>query len=145
MFKHVLVPTDFGPLSACALKFGIEMATRFDAKLTLLHAYEIPVFAYAGMDYAMGNLSTMVENTARGELENELAEVRHQIPNATAILHRGEPWEQILSTINETHADLVVMGTHGHTGLRHVLLGSVTEKVVRLAQVPVMTVHAPRD
>ena len=145
MFKHVLVPTDFGPPSARALEFGIEMARRFGAKLTLLHTYEIPAFAYAGMEYAPGDLSRMVANAARDELDATLAAVKKQVPDADSVLHQGVPWQQILSTVDEIHADLVVMGTHGRTGLRHALLGSVAEKVVRLAHVPVMTVHDARN
>ena len=141
MFKHVLVPTDFGPHSARALEFGIEMAKRFGARLTLLHTYEIPVFAYAGIDYIPEDFSATVDRAAREKLDSTLADVKKQVPDADAVLHKGVPWQQILATADEIHSDLVVMGTHGRTGLRHVLLGSVAEKVVRLAQVPVMTVH----
>jgi nucleotide-binding universal stress UspA family protein len=141
LFKHILIPTDFSPTSARPLSLGIEMAKHFGAKLTLFHSYEIPVFAYGAAEYLSGDLAVTVESAARAELESTLAEIRKQIPDANAVLHQGDPWRQILATVDEIHADLVVMSTHGRRGLSHALLGSVTEKIVNLAHVPVLTVH----
>lgn len=141
MFRHILVPTDFTPTSARALALGIEMARHFDARLTLLHSYEIPVLAYAAMEYASGNLATHVEQAARAELDTALEGVRAQLPQADAVLREGDPWREILATVDDLHADLVIVGTHGRRGLSHALLGSTADKIARLAHVPVMTVH----
>jgi nucleotide-binding universal stress UspA family protein len=141
LFKHLLIPTDFSPSSARALRLGIELAKRFEAKVTLLHSFQIPVMAYAAMEFLTGSLAANIETAARAELDAALAEVRKKLPNADAVLREGDAWRQILATVDEIHADLVIMGTHGRHGLSYALLGSVAEKIVRLAHVPVMTVH----
>jgi nucleotide-binding universal stress UspA family protein len=77
-------------------------------------------------------------------LEDELVELKSKLPSAVAIFKKGVSWQQILAASEETGSDLIVMGTHGRQGLSHALIGSVAEKVVRLAHVPVLTVRQPR-
>jgi len=140
-FKHVLAPTDFGEPSGRAVKLAVELAQSFNAMLTLLHAYEVPVYTYPQVDSIVVDLITPIEQAAREQLDRELATVQLKIPNAKSILRSGVPWREILSVIDDVHADLVVMGTHGRRGVTHALLGSVAEKVVRLSPVPVLTVR----
>jgi len=142
-FKHILVPTDFGEPSGRAEKLALELAQSFNAMLTLLHAYEVPVYTYPQVDAIVVDLFTPIEQAAREQLDRELAAVQFKIPNAKSILRSGIPWREILSVIDEIRPDLVVMGTHGRRGVTHALLGSVAEKVVRLSPVPVLTVRDP--
>lgn len=141
-FKHILVPTDFEPASRQAVDLAVGMARAFDAQVTLLHVWEIPIYPY--MDFMLNTeLISSVEDAASKRLATALAEVQKEVPRARSALKHGLPWGGILDAIRELGADLVVMGTHGRHGATHAILGSVAEKVVRSAQVPVLTVHAP--
>jgi nucleotide-binding universal stress UspA family protein len=141
-FKHILVPSDFSGSSERALELAVKLATTFDAKLTLLHVWEIPVYPYMHFVLSSAELIRSVEEAAEHRLEAALRELQKRLPAARSLLKMGVPWEQILATAKEERADVIVMGTHGHRGVKHALLGSVAEKVVRLAPVPVLTARS---
>ncbi len=143
-FKHILVPTDFDKASAEALKVAVTMARAFDAKLTLLHVWELPVYPY--MDFMLNStIISEIEEAAVKGLAEALEDLRKTMPSAESKLKMGLPHQGILDAISESGAELVIMGTHGRHGLSRVTLGSVAEKIVRLARVPVLTVHAPES
>lgn len=143
-FKHILVPTDFHEASASALTLAVSMAQAFGAKLTLLHVWEVPVYPY--MDFMLNSaLISRVEDAAVSGLAQALATLQKTLPTAESKLKTGTPWQGVLDAIGELGVDLVIMGTHGRRGLSHLTLGSVAERVVRLAPVPVLTVHAPTE
>jgi nucleotide-binding universal stress UspA family protein len=143
-FKHILVPTDFHEASAAALDLAVAMAQAFDAKVTLLHVWEVPVYPY--MDFMLNSsLISQVENAAVKGLAQGLEALQKRQPNAQSKLKTGLPWQGVLEAINELQADLVIMGTHGRRGLSRLTLGSVAERVVRMSPVPVLTVHAPSE
>jgi nucleotide-binding universal stress UspA family protein len=142
-FKHILVPSDFGEASAAALELGVSLARAFDAKLTLLHVWELPIYPY--MDFMLNSaVISEVEDAATKGLARALETLQQSMPSAQSKLKTGLPWQGILEASLELNADLVVMGTHGRHGLSRLTLGSVAEKVVRLSEVPVLTVHGPR-
>jgi nucleotide-binding universal stress UspA family protein len=141
-FKKVLVAIDFGDASNRALELGIDVAKKYGASLTLVHAWEVPAYAYSGFDLAPIDLLTPIGNAAKTMLGEALANVQKEVPSATSILVQGSPWREILAVIEETKPDLVIMGTHGRRGARRALLGSVAEKIVRTSPSPVLTVHA---
>jgi nucleotide-binding universal stress UspA family protein len=142
VFHHVLVPTDFSELSSSALDAAVGLARAFDAKLTLLHVWEVPVYPY--MDPLLNTeLISGIEERAARRLAAGLEQVRQHLPAATSLLKTGMPWAGILEATAETGADLVVMATHGRRGMSHVLMGSTAEKVVRLSKVSVLTVRPP--
>jgi nucleotide-binding universal stress UspA family protein len=139
-FKHILVPTDFRGASNEALSVAISLAKKLDAKITLLHVWEIPIYPY--MDFMLNTeVITSVEDAATKGLERAVAELKKELPTAEGKLRSGEAWYQIQEEIRELKPDLVVMGTHGRRGLSHLTLGSVAEKTVRSSTVPVLTVH----
>jgi nucleotide-binding universal stress UspA family protein len=140
-FKHVLVPTDFGESSEKALDVAVDLAKKYGSELTILHTYEVPVYAYPGMVYTAADLLTPMQDRAQAECDRVLEALRKRVPGAKAILRFGVPSHEIQEAIKETHADLVVMGTHGRRGMNHALIGSVAEKTVRLSPVPVLTVR----
>lgn len=140
-FKHILVPTDFSPSSAEAIELAIEMATRFDAELTLLHVWELPVYPYMELILSAAEVASSIEKAAAESLASKLKQVQARLPRAQSRLTMGVPWRQIVDTVKESRADLLVMGTHGRRGLEHALMGSVAEKLVRLSPVPVLTVR----
>jgi nucleotide-binding universal stress UspA family protein len=140
--EHILVPTDFATASANALELGVQLARAFGAKLTLLHVWELPIYPY--MDFMLNSaVITEVEDAATKGLARALEELQKTMPTAHSKLKTGLPWQGILDATEELGADLIVMGTHGRHGLSRLTLGSVAEKVVRLAKIPVLTVHAP--
>lgn len=140
-FKNILVPTDFSEPAEQATEMAISLALKFDTKLTLLHVHFVPTSYYG---YGEG-LYWPVEDLAREAqkaLDEALAKLKERYPRAEGVLDSGNPSEQILSVAKDRGIDLIVMGTHGRRGLKHVLLGSVAEKVVRRSPVPVLTVSA---
>jgi nucleotide-binding universal stress UspA family protein len=139
-FKHILVPTDFGDCADHALDVAVALAKSLNAKLTLLHVCELPVSAYAM--YAQGLYFPMdsLEAAAAKALESATVRLKERHPGAESALRSGTAVDQLLATQAEIGADLIVMGTHGRRGVSRMLLGSVAEKTVRLATVPVLTV-----
>jgi nucleotide-binding universal stress UspA family protein len=144
-FKHILVPTDFGAASDAAVALALDVASRFGSQVTLLHATWLP--SYYALTYAEGLAWPVdeLEGEARQALDAALANARKRYPNVEGSLVAGEPWERILEAAKQRNADLVIMGTHGRRGFSRVFLGSVAEKVVRLAPIPVMTVSAEAE
>lgn len=145
MFKQIVVATDFSEVSQHALELAVDIASRFNAQLTLVHSWEAPAFAYGGGITIPIDWVTPIQQAAEARLEQTLQELRLRLPTATASFRCGLAWEEILAAASEVGADLLVLGTHGRRGLSRALLGSVAEKVVRLASVPVLTVHEPEE
>lgn len=145
VFEHILVPTDFGGPSAQAIEVAVALVSALDARLTLLHVWDIPTYPYMEVVGDTSKLFAVVEHAAAERLQQALQYAQKRVPTATSTLRMGVPWQEVLATVNEQHPDLVVMGTHGRRGLSHVFLGSVAEKVVRLSEVPVLTVHGPPE
>jgi len=139
-FNHIIVPTDFGEAAGCAAELAIDLAGKYKAKVTLVHAFMVPAVAYG--DAIAFPVDSMI-NAAEDALAKAVSQLRARYPNTSALLVRGEPWEEILAVARDRGADMIVMGTHGRRGLSRVFLGSVAEKVVRLSPVPVVTVSAP--
>jgi nucleotide-binding universal stress UspA family protein len=122
------------------------MATKFESKLTLLHAYQLPTANYGYAD-SIGLLWPVddLSRVARAELDSAVQRAKEQYPATDGVLACGEPWQEILETAKRAGADLIVMGTHGRRGLSRVFLGSVAEKVVRLAPMPVLIVSSKEE
>lgn len=124
---------------------AIDLALAFDAKLTLVHAWEIPTYAYAGMSLFPLDVWTVIEQAAKEQLASTLAAVRKQLPRAESVLANGRAAVEILGVADRLKADLIVMGTHGRQGVGRVFLGSVAERVVRASPVAVLTIHGKGD
>jgi nucleotide-binding universal stress UspA family protein len=137
MFKHLVVPTDFGEPAQAALNFAIELAKTYEAKLTLLHVYGVPTVYYP--DSVAWPLEELAR-AAQTSLDTAVAQVRERYNNTHGHVEVGDPREAILKYAKESGADLLVIGTHGRTGLAHLVLGSVAEWLVRMAPLPVLTV-----
>jgi nucleotide-binding universal stress UspA family protein len=144
-FKNILVAIDFGESSSEALEVALGLAKQYHSALTLIHTWEVPTYAYGAMDFSAMDMLTPVQQAAREQLEALIADVRKELPEAKAVLARGVAWQEILAAIERGKPDLVVMGTHGRRGIRHALLGSVAEKIVRCSPAPVLTVRAKSE
>ena len=141
IFTKILCPIDFSDGSQRALEAAVGLALASGATLAILHAWELPVFA-GGYTAAPAVVQDMTDAIQRG-LAEAAAFARGRGVTAVATLDpSGVPWRTIVDTVSsDPTIDLVVMGTHGRTGLRRVMLGSVAEKVVRLSPSSVLAVH----
>ncbi len=143
--KKILVPIDFSDYSKSALRYAIDFAKHFDAKLFLIYVVE-PIIYPA--DFSMGQVTfpsaeVDLNERARTELENlAKAEIGDSL-KYEIIIKTGKPFAEINDTASEIDADLIIIATHGHTGVEHLLFGSTAEKVVRKAPCPVLTLREP--
>lgn len=140
--KIILVPTDFGAPSEAAIDYAIDYARVLGAEVVLMHAYEIPIMGFPdGALVATAELSSRIFEGAQAGLDRQLANRRGAGVNIRGLIKQGDAWHMVNEAATEIGAGLIVMGTHGRTGLSRALIGSVAEKVVRTASVPVLTVH----
>lgn len=141
--KTILHPTDFSAYSRHAFRVACSLACAHGARLILLHvAPPLPVYYGEGVSIPM--LAEISEEGVQDAMRNFVAADPDFAKLTSAIrLERGDPATEILCVARETACDLIVMGTHGRTGLRRLLMGSVAEEVVRKAPCPVVTVKKP--
>jgi nucleotide-binding universal stress UspA family protein len=138
-FQNIFVPTDFSEPATRAVEVAIGMAITYHANLTLLHAAWAPPVVYAG--YLEGSYWPADDSDAsKKALAEALATAREKYPSTKAMLVVGENWRAILKAVKDQNADLIVMGTHGRSGISRIFLGSVAERVVRFSPIPVLTV-----
>lgn len=140
--SHILVPVDFSPTSDHALDAALDLAKKVGAKVTVVHAYEVPVFGLPdGAFIPSADVVTNIVDASRAALDRTVeAKKGAGVPFET-LLKAGAASDVVAETAREVGAGLIVMGTHGRRGLAHALLGSVTEKVLRTAPVPVLTIR----
>lgn len=139
------MPIDFSDYSKSALKYAVNFAKSFNADMTLIYVVEPIVYP---PDFSMGQIaiptvSTEWDERAREELD-KLAKT--QIPadvKVKTIIKTGKPFVEIIETATEENIDLIIIATHGHSGVEHILFGSTAEKVVRKAPCPVLTLREP--
>jgi len=137
--RSILVPVDFSKPSLDALQHALALARRYEAQLTLLHVIE-PLHPDMLIDTTQGQRDARV---AAHERLTRLADATKKAwPRTDRELRAGHPVTTITALAKRTNADLIVIGTHGYTGLKHAMLGSVAERVVRHAPCPVLTVRA---
>jgi nucleotide-binding universal stress UspA family protein len=161
LYTHILVPTDFSPAAHCALGYALEEATQHQARLTLLHVlqhhpttevYYVKDAPQSGIGYGefgekLPSFPTYPPETVRHDYHEEALVRLHDLVPASFTgawevqVTAGDPADGIVRLAEELAVDLIVMATHGRTGLPHLLLGSVAEKVVRHASCPVLTVR----
>ena len=141
---RILVPVDFSTQSDAALDYAVDLARRLDGRIVLLHVFSVPAFAFPDATIPMP-AQTVVElqNASNTQLESLEQRVRANGVGVTSKLAEGAPFVEIVRAARSERADLIVMGTHGRSGLRHALLGSTAEKVVRKAPCPVLVVRPP--
>jgi nucleotide-binding universal stress UspA family protein len=139
--KRILVPIDFSACSKKALRYAIPFAEQFKASLTLLYVVQV--------NYAVGELGAIDVSMLEGEMRQQAAqrlsglvedEVRKRVP-VEAMVRTGRPVAEIVRAARELEADLIIVSTRGYTGLKHVLLGSTAENVLRHAPCPVLAVR----
>ena len=148
-WQKLLVPHDYSPCADRALALAVELAKLHQATIVLLHVTHIPpgLTADATISDRNGNMVRVddyANATAARELEARAAQIGPDV-GISVKTSIGEIDEAILAVATEVGADVIVMGTHGRTGLAHVFLGSMAEKVLRKALIPVITVREKGD
>ncbi len=143
MFYRIVVPTDFSTCSEEAWRVARSVAATSRGELVLTHVLtEAPLYR----ESVMTQVRPVYEGArkwAQGALEDWVAKARAEGLNARATLRAGVPYREVVALATDERADLIVIGTHGRGGIDRALLGSVADRVVRLAPCPVLTVREP--
>lgn len=142
--RRILVPLDFSEHAEPVLEWALHLAREHEATLLLLHAYHLPVeFQQLEGAYLPQDFWSNVKEEAQQSLATYAERVRGQGLQVETLVREGYPATVIEEEANRQHADLVVIGTRGLSGLKHLLLGSIAERVVQKAPCPVLTVKLP--
>ena len=145
--RRILVPVDFSECSRAALDAAALLAERLGASIDVLHVWDTP--HYVGPEFLMGEpiaTGPPLQEAAISQAERQMDEFLSAFPQREQFRTRfasGKPYEAIIKLAADERYDAIVMGTHGRSGLRRLLAGSVTEKVVRTAPCPVITIREP--
>lgn len=144
-FKTILFATDFSPSSDHAFRYAISLARQSGARLILLHVINEPVDlrGFYVPHISFDQLEAEIAEGARKMMDAFVATQVTDFGNLQTCIVPGIPYDEIIKKAVEEKADLIVMGTHGRTGLDHVLFGSTAEKVVRKSTIPVLTTRIP--
>jgi nucleotide-binding universal stress UspA family protein len=145
LINKILVPIDFSDYSKSALKYAAQIAKFFDASITLVYVVEPMIYP---ADFSMGQVAIPSTDMHLHErAEEELKTLANSVIDSTIkvdiTIKTGKPFVEINETAKEIDADLIIIATHGHTGVEHILFGSTAEKVVRKAPCPVLTLRNP--
>ena len=149
--KKILIPTDCSELSKDALRIGIDFAKKFDAKLLLLYvANDTSPIALEDLQGLPNEVAQNLRNAAGQRFQRQIEDFWNSLYDSEIKVElevdTGDPFTQIIKVAKRSETDLIIMGTHGHTGIKHILMGSVAEKVVRYSPFPVLTVkHDEHD
>ncbi len=147
MFKKILLCTDFSEDSHWAFTYALDLAKIHKSKLLILHVTPEPVHPEQLSIYLppekLEELRASQKKEIDQQLETHYLKKMDRFKNYQVILKEGEPFMEIIQVAKKEPADLIVMGTHGRTGLDHILFGSTAEKVVRKSPCPVMTIRLP--
>ena len=140
---HILVPLDCRAHTHHVFDYALALAGKLQARLTLLHILEMPAAEEAAgyVSVSVADYLRQYEVERRRTLDTYAHQARDAGLSCDVTLDHGDPFHHILDLAREQEADLILMGSQGRTGLPHMVLGSVAEKVVRLAPCPVLVVH----
>ncbi len=139
--QKILVPVDFSSCSGRALSYAIGFAQQFKASIALIHVVELNYMGTGLGEIEVPLLENELRENASRQLDSLLETAVRAGVTAEAHLRLGRPWYEMTEAARTLGADLVIMGTHGYTGLKHVLMGSTAERVVRHAPCPVLIVR----
>ncbi|EMA00388.1 universal stress protein [Haloferax denitrificans] len=142
MYDTVFVPTDGSARSRAAARRAIDLASAYGAAIHVLAVVDVgDLGLWTAADVPVERVRTSLRDAAEMAVEEVASLAGDAGVDCETEIRIGVPYREILDAVAEADADLVVMATHGRTGLEHAILGSTTERVVRLAEVPVLTVR----
>ncbi len=146
MFRTILVPVDYSTHSKTSVEFAAKLASTMGASIHVVHVWDRPTYASDALlvrrpGEENRSLAELIQSNAEQDMATFLASL--VLPAGVPMTHElcsGDPAGKLVEVLKQGGHDLVVVGTHGRTGLVHLLLGSVAEKLVRLSPIPVLTV-----
>jgi len=144
--KSILFPTDFSEGSAEALKYAVEFANRYGAKLYVLHViYDVAkASGWYVPHVSMDAIYKDIQEGAKKELDNFGVKELGGLKSIERIVQTGVPYQEIMNCAVKNKIDMIIIGTHGRTGIDRILFGSTAAQVVRNAPCPVLTVRIPK-
>ena len=141
IIKNILVTTDFSDFSTAAIEYASSLALLYGAKIHLVHVIEPgPVVGVPNVELNTSALMTGLEANAQEEMRKFVYWKLKNNTNLEQVILHGEPHRELVKYAQEHEIDLIVIASHGRTGLAHMLMGSVAERIVRLSPVPVLAV-----
>lgn len=145
--KNILVPTDFSSLSQSALEYARDLADNMNAAIHILHVIDKSMpFVPGKQNLSETEIAAALEVDARKQLSALIAEAENDTNiKVIGVIKHGIDFEEIVKYAKEVGADLIVIATHGRTGIMHSLLGSVAEKVIQHAKCPVLVIPAGEE
>ncbi len=144
-FTRILYPTDFSPMSRCALEHALDLCDRYAAQLHCLHVVDDSYQYWLSFEAAAAPAGPPLQDLmalAKTEMEHFTADHLSGRNSTTAVVH-GRPFLEIIRYARAQHIDLIVLGTHGRSALREVLVGSTANKVIHKSPCPVLSVRDP--
>lgn len=142
--KTILYPTDFSEFSANAEPYVIEFAKKFGAKVVLVHVVSVPAYAVSyEIAVDVVSLRETMEASAKKRIEETAKRLKAEGIEVETVLRIGTSFVEIIEAARQHEAQLIILPTHGWGAVKHLLLGSTAEKVVRKAPCPVMTIRDP--
>lgn len=142
---RIVVPIDFSEYSKQAFRYAIDFAQTFGAEMILVYVVE-PVIYPADFSFGEVALPSLERELHDRSLEQLNLLIETEIPkgiSARCVIRSGKPFVEIIQVAKEEQADLIIIATHGHSGIEHVLFGSTAEKVVRKSSCPVLSLRSP--
>lgn len=141
--KNILLPTDFSKLSLSAAEYAKVLCTEHNAKLHLLHVLEKipPILTIRSLDLSQEKILKTIEDDANESMKKAISKINQKNSlQLIPVLRKGIDFEEIISYSEENKIDLIVIATHGRTGILRTLLGSVAEKVIKFSKIPVLVI-----
>ncbi len=141
--KNILLPTDFSNLSLSAARYAIDIAKQYNARIHFLNVLEKtpPILAIRSLDLSEEKIIKSISEDAQNSLKNALGKInKDNSVEIIPVIQKGIDFETIIEYSEKNHIDLIVIATHGRTGILRTLLGSVAEKVIRYAKCPVLVI-----
>lgn len=144
--KNILLPTDFSELSLTAANYAVDLAIQYGAKVHILHVLEKtpPILAIRSLDLSEEKIKKSIMDDAKNSMEEAAAKIKKgKDVLIESIIKKGVDYQEIVKYSKDAKIDVIVIATHGRTGILHTLIGSVAEKVIRFAKCPVLVITPP--
>ncbi len=144
--KNILLPTDFSELSLTAANYAVDLAIQYGAKVHILHVLEKtpPILAIRSLDLSEDKIKRSILNDAKKSMEEAVTKIKKRKDVLIEpIIKKGVDYQEIVKYSKDAKMDVIVIATHGRTGILYTLIGSVAEKVIRFAKCPVLVITPP--
>lgn len=144
--KNILLPTDFSKTSLTASEYAVNLAKQYNAKLHVLHVLEKtpPILTIRSLDLSREKIIESIDADAQLRLDECIIKIqKNEALEIISAIRKGIDYEEIIKYSSEKKIDVIVIATHGRTGILHTLLGSVAEKVIRYSKIPVLVTTPP--